>query len=185
MSLGYNIHPSKKLNNIYKIKNYQGANPKEAKILFVGRDPNWIHNIEDSLLFENIEEYLSDGISYWKKNKIHHPFLSKDYKGDGKRYHQKFSQLEISPDYSHNISFVELIGFPTTGMAKKNNKKFKEHLLSDRNQKNLKELDELLNQKDKIAFIAWGLLSDFSLVYKKFGLFEKLAKIDKKNLNIK
>lgn len=32
-------HPSKILNELYSRKKYQGANPIDAKILFVGRDP--------------------------------------------------------------------------------------------------------------------------------------------------
>lgn len=184
MKSDYNIHPSKKLNDLYKIKNHQGANPIDAKILFVGRDPNWHFNIEESPIYNQVEDYLSDGISYWKKHKIHHPFLTSQYTGDGRRYHKMFSKLEIDPANSQHISFIELIGFPTTGMSKKNNKKFKEHLLSEINQKHLVELDKLLNRKDKIAFVAWGLLDDFSFLNKKLGLFEKLSKIDKNELNI-
>ena len=184
MNLEYNIHPSKKLNELYKFKNYQGADPEKAKFLFVGRDPNWHFNIEDSPIYNQIEDYLSDGVQYWKKHKIHHPFLAKGYSGDGRRYHKMFSKIDINSNHSQNISFVELIGFPTTGMAKKNNKKFTEHLLSDKNREHLIKLDKILNRKDKIAFVAWGLLSDFSILYKKLGIFENLAKIDKKQLNI-
>jgi len=180
----FNIHSSKLLNELYKVKNYQGANPGSAKILFIGRDPNWHSDVENSPVFTKIEEYLSDGTNFWKKYDFHHPFLDAEYKGDGKRYHQVFSRLKINSKYSDNISFVELIGFPTTGMAKKNDKEFKKILLSESNQKNLIELDEILKRKDKAIFIAWGLLDDFSFLNKKLGLFDKLSKIDKSELNI-
>ena len=126
-------HPSKLLNELYAIKNHQGANPKDAKILFVGRDPNWSINLEKMEMFKYISEYLNDGILFWNKYKIHHPFLLPDYKGDGKRYHTIFSKLKLSSELSSKISFVELIGFPTTGMAKSNNKSFLNYLLSEEN----------------------------------------------------
>ena len=39
--------------------------------------------------------------------------------------------------YAEKISFVELIGFPTTGMAKKNRNRFINFLLSTDNKKHL------------------------------------------------
>ncbi|NLZ94945.1 MAG: hypothetical protein GX921_03860, partial [Bacteroidales bacterium] len=41
-------HPSKQLNDLYSIKSYQGANPVDAKVIFVGRDPNWAAGIEET-----------------------------------------------------------------------------------------------------------------------------------------
>lgn len=182
-SSSFNIHPSKLLNELYKVKKYQGANPEFAKVLFVGRDPNWHYDVENSPVFTKIEEYLSDGSKFWEKHDFHHPFLDSDYKGDGKKYHRIFSYLNINSKYSNNISFVELIGVPTTGMAKSNDKEFKIQLLSEMNQKHLIELDKLLENKNKTIFIAWGLLNDFYYINKKLGLFKNLAKVDKSELN--
>lgn len=184
-SSSFSIHPSKSLNKLYIVKNYQGANPEFAKVLFVGRDPNWHYDVENSPVFPKIEEYLSDGSKFWKKHDFHHPFLASEYKGDGKRYHRIFSKLNINSKYSDKISFVELICVPTTGMSKSNDKEFKNQLLSELNQKHLIELDKLLENKNKTIFIAWGLLNDFSFLYKKLGLFKNLAKIDKTELIIK
>jgi len=183
-SSSFDVHPSKLLNELYKIKNYQGANPEFAKVLFVGRDPNWHIDVENLTIFTQIEEYLSDGTNFWEKYDYHHPFLSPEYKGDGRRYHKMFSKLNINSSFSNDISFIELIGFPTTGMAKKNDKEFKKQLLSKHNQEHLVELDEILKKKDKIVFLAWGLLNDFTFLNKKLGLFENLSKIDKRELNI-
>ena len=51
--------------------------------------------------------------------------------------HKIFSKLKIDSEWAHLISFVELIGFPTTGMAKSSNKKFMEYLMSDENKSHL------------------------------------------------
>ena len=64
-------HPSKLLNKLYLVKNYQGANPRDAKILFLGKDPNWSSTIETSEIYNLVEEYLSEGVSFWKKYRIH------------------------------------------------------------------------------------------------------------------
>lgn len=114
----FNLHPSKLLNELYQIKNFQGANPENAKILFVGRDPNWHFDIENMPVFEKVTEYLTDGISFWRKYGFHHPFLFSHYGGDGRRYHRMFSNLNLDSNLADKISFIELIGFPTTGMAK-------------------------------------------------------------------
>jgi hypothetical protein len=183
-SRGFNIHPSLRLNELYETKNYQGANPENAKIIFVGRDPNWHCDIDKMPVFNQVEEYLKDGIGFWRKYDIHHPFLSLNYKGDGKRYHKMFSKTNIDSSLADKISFVELIGFPTTGMSKKNDKEFKKKLISESNQKHLIQLDKILDAKDKFIFIAWGLLEDFLFINKELGLFENLSNIDKNQLDI-
>jgi hypothetical protein len=182
--ISFQKHPSILLNELYRLKNYQGANPKDANILFVGRDPNWAIDVESKDYFKYINQYLKDGISFWKNHNIHHPFLLSDYKGNGKKYHKFFAKLNLDQSFSSKISFVELIGFPTTGMAKKNNKLFQEYLLSDENRKHLIELDKILLDKNKVVFIAWGLIEDFKYLNRKIGLFERLARIDKSIMNI-
>ena len=177
-------HQSEELNKLYLKKNYQGANPNDAKILFVGRDPNWASDIETMRLFRYISEYLTDGVSFWNKYKIHHPFLLPNYKGDGKRYHNIFSKLNIESSFSNKISFVELIGFPTTGNAKSNNKLFLEYLTSDANRNHLIELDSFLNDTEKIIFIAWGLIDDLKYLNSKTGLFKKFVQMNKSKMSI-
>ena len=177
-------HPSKLLNELYSKKNYQGANPVEAKVLFIGRDPNWAVNVEDQDVFGLISEYLNDGVGFWNKHNLHHPFLLPNYSGDGKRYHRIFSKLKVNSNFSNKISFIELIGFPTTGMAKTNNKIFLEYLISDANRKHLIELNNLINDREKIIFIAWGLIADFKLLNHRTGMFKKFAKLDKSQMSI-
>ena len=180
----FQIHPSRLLNELYKKNAHQGANPKEATILFVGRDPNWAIDIEEMPIFSLVTDYLTDGIRFWKTHNIHHPFLLPDYKGDGKRYHTIFSKLKLESKFSSQIAFVELIGFPTTGMSKKNNKAFQNFLISELNREHLIELDNLINDTDKIIFIAWGLIDDFKFIHEKRGLFLKFSKLKKLEMNI-
>lgn len=181
---GFQIHPSSLLQELYLEKAHQGANPKEANILFVGRDPNWAIDIEEMAIFNLVKDYLTDGINFWNTHNIHHPFLLPDYKGDGKRYHTIFSKLKLESKFSSQIAFVELIGFPTTGMSKKNNKAFQNFLISELNRKHLIELDNLINNPDKAIFMAWGLIDDFRFIYEKTGLFHKLSKLNKHGMNI-
>ena len=51
-------HPSQSLNELYSKRNYQGANPVEAQVLFVGRDPNWAFDIETKEMFNYVSEYF-------------------------------------------------------------------------------------------------------------------------------
>lgn len=177
-------HASKLLNELYLKKNYQGANPADARILFVGRDPNWASDVETKEVFYYISEYLTDGVSFWNKYNIHHPFLLPNYKGDGRRYHKIFSKLNVESSASNKISFVELIGFPTTGMAKSNNKLFLEYLTSETNKNHLMNLDSFLSDTNKMIFIAWGLIEDFKFLNTKTGLFKKFADLDKSKMDI-
>lgn len=178
-------HPSEILNNLYLQKNYQGANPFDAKILFIGRDPNWAIDIDKMQVFEKVEEYLNDGIKFWNKYDFHHPFLDPNYRGDGKRYHRMFSKLNFKSNYSDKIAFVELIGFPTTGMAKKNNNEFKKLLFSEENKSHLITLNELICDDKKIVFVAWGLIKDFKLLNSTTGLFKKISSVNTDIMNIR
>ena len=176
-------HPSQKLNKLYKVKSYQGANPTLAKILFIGRDPNWQISIDESPIFDLVNEYLNDGAQFWQKYKIHHPFLHPKYNGEGKKYHNAISRLNFDSKLANHISFIEIIGFPTTGMSSTKNHLFKEYLISEENLKHLIELDILLNDPDKLIFVYWGMLDLLKYLHRKTGLFEKIKEIDKKNMS--
>jgi hypothetical protein len=177
-------HTSQKLNTMFE-KNYQGASPDVANFVFIGKDPNLTYNIEDFLVFKYIEEYLTDGIQFIERYKVHHPFMIRDgkespiYNGDGKTYHRNFAKLDLPVETLKKISFVELIGFPTTGIAGLNPSRFREYLFSNENRENLKKLDTLLNANDKKIFIAWGLVRYFKELNEKGMGFDRIAKFAK------
>lgn len=55
---------------------YQGANPNQAEILFVGLDANFAEDIaSEGELYQDVLAYLFDGPKYWETHDTHHPFL--------------------------------------------------------------------------------------------------------------
>ena len=175
-------HPSVQLNDLYRRKNYQGANPADSKVIFVGKDPNWDIDIESSHFFGLVSDYLTDGVNFWYNHNIHHPFLHPSYDGEGLKYHNAISRLNFESDLASKISFVEVIGFPTTGDSSKNSKLFNDYLLSEENRSNLIELDQLLNDNSKLIFLYWGSIDLLKFVNRKTGLFEKFNSIVKCNM---
>lgn len=176
--MNYNRHPSKRLNEIYAQNPYQGADPKSAKFIFIGRDPNWDIEIEQSDLFPYIEEYLSSGPQFWEKYDVHHPFLLQNYKGAGKRFHTMFSKIGINSKFSRQISFLELIGFPTIGNSSKNKKRFDKHLLSSENINHLEYVSSILSNSNKKIFIVWGVFKYMKMLSTITGLFSGLTDIE-------
>ncbi len=114
-------HPSKRLCELFTEKPFQGATPEEAEFIFLGIDANYAANIEHSAIFEKLIEYHENGVSFWKKYNIHHPFLLPEYHGDGARYHKYFSKMGITSDYAEKISFLEILHLPTVGRNPKLN----------------------------------------------------------------
>lgn len=115
----YNNHPSPLLNQLFKDKPYQGASPADAAFLFVGLDANYAADIEDRDIFPYLLEYHRDGVQFWRKYGVHHPFLLPEYRGktDGRRYHQNFAKLGFRSEHAHLVSFVEVLDIPTTGRS--------------------------------------------------------------------
>lgn len=179
----YGKHPSSKLQKLYESNPHQGANPKDAEFIFIGRDANWDINIESSKNFDDIVYYLTDSVTFWKTKNVHHPFLLNNYKGDGYKYHQSFSKIGLDSSYASKVSFLELLSIPTVGGASKKRKLFEEYLLSKQNLEHLKFLDTLLNDKSKKFFLAYGLINDLKLIAEKTTLFGQFKFIDKKQMN--
>lgn len=111
----YNIHLSPKLNEIFSAKPYQGVAPDQATFLFIGLDANYHANIENRPIFSKILEYHHDGIAFWKKYGVHHPFLLPEYSGDGQFYHRSFARIGFQPEHAGLVSFAELLHVPTVG----------------------------------------------------------------------
>ena len=111
----YSRHPSVILNQLFAEKPYQGVSPENADILFVGLDANYSATIEHQPIFPKICEYHSDGAAFWRKHRVHHPFLLPEYKGDGRYYHKSFAQVGFTSKDADCISFTELLHVPTVG----------------------------------------------------------------------
>lgn len=111
----YASHPSRELNDLFARKPYQGAAPHQADFLFVGLDANYDEGIAAASTFSKILEYHADGVAFWRKFGVHHPFLLPGYSGDGRRYHQSFARIGFTPAQAGLVSFVELLHVPTVG----------------------------------------------------------------------
>ena len=112
----YQLHPSLTLQKLFKDKPYQGCCPIQAKYLFIGLDANYAEDIEQQPIFPKLLEYHQDGVAFWKKYGVHHPFLMSGYQGDGRKYHQVFAKIGLTSDDAEKISFVELLDLPTVGL---------------------------------------------------------------------
>lgn len=110
----YTEHQSKVLVETFVRKPYQGVAPDRAKILFIGLDANYANDIEQESVFRKILEYHEDGVSFWKKYRVHHPFLLPEYAGSGRLYHKNFACIGLTESHADLISFTELLHVPTT-----------------------------------------------------------------------
>lgn len=164
-------HPSQALKDAYR--GYQGCPPEQAKIIFIGKDPNYSPEIEDSPIFPELLDYLEKGVQNYVMNPRyplfwHHPFLNPEYsQGDGWRYHSNFRKVfgenqlgHFSHrqdyvdyvNYAQAVSFVEFIGIPTFGMIQGEDKEERKRaesefcrlLHSGKNKAHLKLLRELV-----------------------------------------
>jgi hypothetical protein len=122
----------------------------------MGLDANFSETIEDSPIFPEVLQYLSDGVGYWKEKGHHHPFLHPSYgKGGGYRYHSQFSKIGLPPAYAEKVSFVELLSCPTCG------KTAQKRLMELIDIGHLKRLDSIIGspKQKKSVFIARGAYS--------------------------
>ncbi|MDR1759438.1 MAG: hypothetical protein LBR60_02805 [Fibrobacter sp.] len=173
-------HPSNRLLQLYAKKCYQGQDPAKAKIIFVGKDARWDFDLEMHPIWPLVEEYLKDGIAFGKKYRFHHPLLHFFYKRDTdmKMYHQSFSKIGLSNNYIADVSFVELLWFPTTGSSKENNEAYRKYLYSAENRPYLKNLERWLNNPAKKLFISRTVLDCLKKLYKETGMFERFGTLE-------
>ena len=114
----YQPHTSEELNKKFRQRPYQGVDPSAATFLFIGLDANYDPNLESSSSFRSVLEYHEDGVSFWQRRGVHHPFLLPEYRGDGRRYHRTFSRIGFTPRHAELVSFVELLHVPSVGRSK-------------------------------------------------------------------
>jgi hypothetical protein len=113
MATPYDIHPSAALRELFAAMPipFQGQDPKQASVIFVGLDANYAPELFDAGNFrDRIIEYHEDGVAFWQHHGVHHPFLLPEYplprnKG-GRPYHRKFNNMGLTPEFASDISFV-------------------------------------------------------------------------------
>jgi hypothetical protein len=111
----YQRHPSGELNELFARKPYQGVAPSHATFLFIGLDANYDAGISEKSIFANVIEYHDDGVAFWQRHRVHHPFLLPSYLGDGRHYHRNFARIGFRPEHAGLVSFAELLNVPTVG----------------------------------------------------------------------
>ena len=113
----YQAHPNRELNASFARRPYQGVQPSTAAYLFIGLDANYAPNIERNPIFPRLLEYHEDAVTFWHRYGVHHPFLLREYTGDGRRYHRTFARVGFEPKHAALVSFVELLHVPTVGRS--------------------------------------------------------------------
>lgn len=113
----YQSHPSPELNRLFIERPFQGADPEKAKYVFVGLDANYASDLENSSSYHEVLEYHLDGVAFWQKYGVHHPFLLSSYRGDGRRYHINFARIGFTSKEASDVSFIELLHVPTVGRS--------------------------------------------------------------------
>lgn len=115
----YHLHPSETLRRIFAARPFQGAEPERASFVFVGLDANYSPDIERSAIFPQLLDYLSNGVAFWQRTGVHHPFLLPAYGNkDGAKYHRSFARIGFRPEHAPLVSFIELLHLPTYGKSK-------------------------------------------------------------------
>lgn len=110
MTTSYDIHPSAELRELFSSMPipYQGQDPAQARIIFVGLDANYSADI---FAYENMRdrilEYHQDGVEFWKRHDTHHPFLLDEYplkkNRGGVPYHRKFQTMGLTAKHAEFI----------------------------------------------------------------------------------
>lgn len=174
MEIIFSIYPEGAIRSLFRLKPYQGQDISKAKIFILGLDANWNTALEEHLeFFKLIEEYLQDGVAFWKKYNAHHPFLLPSYPFDrrkgGVRYHSSFSKMGLDSTYAEYISFVELLNVPTTGSSSQKKEEYFD--LIDKNY-----LESLLEEifkpstVEKMVIISPSVLKKLGQIFKKFNI---------------
>ena len=174
----YDIHPSKRLRELFAAMPvpYQGQDPRRASVLFVGLDANYSADVFEYPSFRNrIFEYHRDGVMFWRRYGVHHPFLLDEYplkrNQGGVPYHRKFARMGLTPDMADQVSFVELLPVPTTGSTTE--KRFWE--LFDL--QHARQLERLFQEGSRRLILFPGsVLTKMLVASKRFDVFRWLPK---------
>jgi len=171
-NMEFQAHTSEKLTDLFLRRPYQGNVPELSKIVFLSSDANYSPEITNNNFFRFILEYQKDGVAFWEKYGVHHPFLIDEYPFNktksGRPFHNNFRRLGLDSSYAKYISFVELLDRPTIGNKSENRALF--YKLA--NQQHLERIDRLFNDSDdRLIFTSGSVLKDMLVFKKQFGVF--------------
>jgi uncharacterized cupin superfamily protein len=156
----YGPHDNPALQKLFRAKPWQGQKPEDADIIFLALDANYSRDVDVTL----IKKYHENGVCFWNKNNVHHPFLTSQYTGsDGRKFHETFAIMGLDSSFAEYLSFVELLHYPTKGSRK--GKKV------DYSLEHLRWVDCII-RKAKITFILSGLTS---------GVYPEMIKLRKRH----
>lgn len=172
----YGLNPSSKLQALFRgmALPHQGQSPFKAQVIFVGIDANYSPEIcANRDFFNRVLEYHEDGVEFWRRHGVHHPFLLPDYplpkNTGGVPYHRKFNSMGLSPKFAEYISFVELLDVPTTGST---DRKIFWTLF---NRQHAIELDNLFTDGSyRVVFLSNSVIGYMQDANKQYGVFDWL-----------
>lgn len=170
------MHPSQELVNLFSKKPYQGADPRQSEVIVIGNDANYTAEISSHEFFLKILDYHDDGVQFWKKNKVHHPFLLNEYPFDkrkgGVKYHANFSKMGFNLEHADAFSFVELLNVPTIGNTSSDKELFFQLL----DKEHLQWLEDIVfNGNKKFVIVNQTLVSNITKINKKHGALINLS----------
>lgn len=158
---------------LFKRRPYQGQAPEKATIIFLNSDANYSPELSGRPFFDFIREYQLDGVYFWKKYGVHHPFMLPNYPFDKRKggvpFHRNFSKLGLEAEkHAEHISFLELLDVPTIGNKSQDREAFFD-LLSPSHLKYIEKL--ILGGGRKLFFISKGVLKEIRKIKKVYPLF--------------
>ncbi|AXY57694.1 hypothetical protein CDG60_14655 [Acinetobacter chinensis] len=171
----FNKHPSEQLEKLFNSKPYQGQQPEKAKIIFLSSDANYSEEISTHHFFNRIIEYHEDGIKFWQKYQVHHPFLLDEYpfkkNQGGVPFHKRFKSVGLTSEYAKEVCFLELLDIPTIGSMSKDKKLF----LNLINPDHLKKIDKVFqSDAGQLIFVSKNVIQFMHLLKKKYKVFDWL-----------
>ena len=171
----YGLHPSPQLQALFRQQAFphQGQDPEKASVVIVGLDANYSPEIsENPSFFKKIVEYHADGVGFWKRYGVHHPFLLPDYPLNkttgGVPYHRRFSWMGLPAEYARHISFIELLDMPTTGRTEQ------AEFWRLFSKKHAHRIDALVDRGDRrLIILSKSLVSNYmAIARKRWPIFE-------------
>ncbi|MCK9505144.1 MAG: hypothetical protein M0Q95_13310 [Porticoccaceae bacterium] len=177
--MDFQKHPSAQLSSLFSSKPWQGQNPGLARVIILSSDANYAPEISNHPFFQYILEYQRDGVSFWKKYGVHHPFLLDSFPfnktGHGRPYHNNIRKLGLNASYADKISFLELLDIPTIGNKSEDRKQFYS-LVSGQH---LRSIDNLIkNDSGRLFLVPGGVLEDMLYLKKRYPVFPWLTSIE-------